>query len=165
MITIVIAVSLTLVVKAYVFTAYSIPSVSMVPTLEVNDRVIVSRLSRDPSRGDVIVFDRPANDPKTSPGDPDVLIKRVIGLPGDTVTADESGQVLVNNRIIDEPYLAPGTVTAIGAPIEVGDDQLLVMGDNRPASQDGRTFGPISKDLIVGRALVRFWPFSRMGRL
>lgn len=164
-VTILVAVALTVVVKTWVFTAYSIPSVSMVPTLEVNDRVIVSRLSRDPARGDVIVFDRPANDPKTSPSDPDVLIKRVIGLPGDVVASNEDGQVTVNGRVIDEPYLADGTVTVIGTPITVGSGKLLVMGDNRPASQDGRAFGPIDKDLVVGRAIVRFWPLSRLGRL
>lgn len=165
LITIAIAVVLTLVLKANVFTAYSIPSVSMVPTLEVGDRVIVNRLSDDPSRGDVIVFDRPANDPKSSPDDPDVLIKRVIGLPGDTVASNADGQVTVNDRVIDEPYLADDTVTVIGSPITVGADEVLVMGDNRPASQDGRVFGPIDRKLIVGRAIVRFWPLSRLGRL
>ena len=162
-ITIAVALALTLVVKFWVFQAYSIPSESMVPTLEIDDRVLVSRLNRDPGRGDVMVFRRPANDPKTRPDDPDVLIKRVIGLPGDVVTATETGRVVVDGRELDEPYLPTGTFTAIGSPITVGAGQYLMLGDNRSRSQDGRFFGTISGDLFVGRAFLRFWPTSRLG--
>ena len=102
--TIAVAVVLTIVVKTFILQAYSIPSESMVPTLNVGDRVVVFRLNTDPARGDIVVFDRPANDPKTSPSDPDVLIKRVIGLPGDVVESRD-GEVWVNGKQLVEDYL------------------------------------------------------------
>ncbi|MFN8051245.1 MAG: signal peptidase I [Acidimicrobiales bacterium] len=163
-ITIGIAVVLTLLVKAFVLQAYSIPSPSMLPTLHLGDRVVVFQLNTDPARGDIIVFDRPPNDPKTSPDDPDVLIKRVIGLPGETVEA-RNGHVYVDGKKLEEDYLPDSTSTVIASPIEVPSGKLLVMGDNRGDSMDGRVFGPISKDLIVGRAIARIWPPSRIGGL
>jgi signal peptidase I len=162
--TIAIAVSATLVVRAFIFQQYSIPSSSMVPTLEVGDRVIVSKLNRTPGRGDIVVFDRPASDPVSDPNQPKVLIKRVIGLPGETVESRD-GLVFVDGKQLDESYLAPGTVTNIDAPIFVPDDNALVLGDNRSVSLDGREFGPIPQDLIVGRAILRIWPLDRFGGL
>jgi len=163
-ITILIAVAATLCVRAFVFEQYSIPSTSMVPTLEVGDRVIVSKLNRTPGRGDVVVFDRPANDPAASASDPKVLIKRVIGLPGETVEARD-GEVYVDGKKLEESYLPDGTVTSIAEPIDVPEGKILVLGDNRGVSQDGRFFGPIDEDLIVGRAIWRIWPISRIGGL
>lgn len=163
-VTIGIAVVLTLIVKSFILQAYSIPSPSMVPTLQVGDRVIVFQLNKDPSRGDVIVFDRPANDPKTSPDEPDVLIKRVIGLPGETVDARE-GEVYVDGKRLVEHYLPDEVRTNIPSPIEVPEGHLLVLGDNRQDSLDGRSFGPIDEDLVVGRAIARIWPMSHLGRL
>ena len=162
--TIAIAVVATLCVRAWVFEQYSIPSTSMYPTLEVGDRVIVSKLNRTPGRGDIVVFDRPANDPASSPDDPKVLIKRVIGLSGETVESRD-GKVFVDGKALDESYLPEGTVTAIDEPIEVPEGEILVLGDNRGVSQDGRFFGPISEDLIVGRAILRIWPLDRFGGL
>ena len=162
-ITIVLALGVTFVVKTWFFQLYSIPSSSMVPTLEIGDRVVVSKLNQDPGRGDIIVFDRPKNDPG-GPNDPSVLIKRVIGLPGETVTS-ENGKVMIDGKSLREDYLPEGTITEIASPIKVPDGNILVLGDNRGVSQDGRFFGPISKDLIVGRAVLRVWPLSRFGRL
>ncbi|HNI36290.1 MAG TPA: signal peptidase I [Microthrixaceae bacterium] len=163
--TIGVAVVLTVLLRTFILTAYSIPSPSMVPTLEVGDRVVVFQLNRDPARGDVIVFDRPPNDPKSSPDDPDVLIKRVIGLPGETVESRD-GQVYIDGKALVEDYLPEGTETHnIDTPIEVPEGHLLVLGDNRGASFDGRYFGPIDKDLVVGRAIARIWPVSRLGGL
>jgi signal peptidase I len=162
-ITIVVALGLTLVVKTWFYQPFSIPSASMVPTLEVGDRVVVSKLNKDPGRGDIVVFDRPANDP-AAPGEPDVLIKRVIGLPGETVSA-RGGRVYVDGKPLREAYLPKGTETDIAAPILVPPGDILVMGDNRGISQDGRYFGPVSKKLIVGRAILRIWPLSRFGSL
>lgn len=163
-VTIGIAVVLTLVVKSFILQAYSIPSPSMVPTLEIGDRVIVFQLNKDPARGDVIVFDRPVNDPKTSPDEPDVLIKRVIGLPGETVDARD-GDVYVDGKRLVEHYLPDDVRTTIPSPIEVPEGHLLVLGDNRQDSLDGRSFGPIDEDLVVGRAIGRIWPLSHLGRL
>ena len=164
-VTIAIALALTFVVKTWVFQAYSIPSDSMVPTLIQHDRVLVSKLNTDPGRGDIIVFKRPANDPG-GPNDPEVLIKRVIGLPGETITAQD-GDVYINGKKLIEDYLpkAYADKTVIQTAITVESGKLLVLGDNRGISLDGRTFGTISKDLIVGRAVLRIWPPSRMGSL
>jgi signal peptidase I len=135
-----------------------------VPTLDIGDRVLVSKLNRTPGRGDIVVFNRPSNDPPQSPDDPKVLIKRVIGLPGETVEARD-GKVYVDGKALDESYLPKGTVTTIAKPITVPKGEILVLGDNRGVSQDGRYFGPIPENLIVGRAILRIWPLSRFGTL
>lgn len=167
------AVLVALLVKTFLVQAFRIPSESMDPTLITGDRVLVNKLSyrlHDVNRGDVVVFDRPKNLPG-GPDDPKDLIKRVIGLPGDTVTARD-GQVYVNGRKLDEPYLPAGTSTvtlrdqySLEKGIKVPEGEVLVMGDNRSNSQDGRVFGPIPESSIVGRAFVIMWPFSRIGTL
>lgn len=162
--TIGVAVVVTVIFRMFLLQAYSIPSPSMVPTLAVGDRVLVLRINTDPGRGDIVVFDRPANDPKTSPDDPDVLIKRVIGLPGETVESRD-GKVYVDGKRLVESYLDSDVTTIISSPIVVPDGEILVLGDNRSQSFDGRYFGTISKDLIVGRAIARIWPVSRLGGL
>src|SRR5690606_11193607 len=101
--TIVIALGITFVIKTWVLQVYSIPSTSMVPTLEIGDRVVVSKLEKDPGRGDIVVFERPPTAP-AAPGDPDVLIKRVIGLPGERVTSRD-GRVYVDGNLLQEDYL------------------------------------------------------------
>ncbi|MEZ5381234.1 MAG: signal peptidase I [Microthrixaceae bacterium] len=154
-------------VKTYVFQAYSIPSASMSPTLEEGDRVLVSKLSTafsDPDRGDVVVFRRP---PTYRPGDPEApthLIKRVIGLPGERVSG-AGGKVLIDGEPLDEPWLNDGVSTVVERPIKVQAGQLLVLGDNRGGSEDGRFFGTISPDLIEGRAVATIWPPNRLGGL
>ncbi len=155
-----IAVLIVAVLRLVFIEPYSIPSESMETTIMTGDRVVVSLLSKDPSRGDIIVFKRPPADPKTRPDDPDVLIKRVIGLPGETVS-EQAGKVTVNGAVIEESYLDDfQTTKQIPQPITVPDGELLVMGDNRVNSHDGRMFGTISKDLIVGRAFAVIWPLS-----
>lgn len=161
--TIGVALVFVVIVNTFLVRVYSIPSTSMVPTLLVGDRVVVSKLSKNPGRGDIIVFNRPSNDP-AGPGAPEVLIKRVIGLPGETVESRD-GKVYVSGKLLQEDYLPDNTFTQIDTPITVPKDDLLVLGDNRSVSQDGRFFGPISKKLIVGRAVLRIWPFSRAGSL
>lgn len=163
-ITIVLAVVLTIVLRMTLMQAYSIPSPSMVPTLEVGDRVAVLLQSKNPSRGDVIVFDRPPSDPKMNPDDPDVLIKRVIGLPGETVDAVD-GVVYIDGNRLEESYLPNNTQTIFTEPITVPEGEYLVLGDNRLNSTDSRRFGTISKDLVVGRAVARIWPLDRIGGL
>src|SRR5690606_16066374 len=145
------ALGVALLIQTFLFQAFYIPSESMEPTLAEGDRVLVNKLSDSPgdlSRGDVVVFERPPNEPPSEVQD---LIKRVIGLPGETVEGRE-GVVYVDGVPIDEPYLAPATVTAPFAPVVVPDGHLFVMGDNRGNSRDSRFFGPIHGDLIVGRA-------------
>ncbi|MEZ5372184.1 MAG: signal peptidase I [Microthrixaceae bacterium] len=154
-------------VKTYLFQAFSIPSASMSPTLEEGDRVLVSKLSTTfsmPDRGDVVVFRKP---PTYRPGDPDApthLIKRVIGLPGETISG-ANGKVLVDGEPLDEPWLEDGVVTEVATPIKVRPGHLLVLGDNRGGSEDGRVFGTISRNLVEGRAVATIWPITRVGGL
>jgi signal peptidase I len=158
------ALVVALVIKTFLFQAFYIPSESMEPTLTRGDRVLVNKLSYDlheVNRGDVIVFERPPNEP---PSEIEDLIKRVVGLPGDTVEGRD-GVVYVNGSPLDEPYLPAGVLTEPFAPIEVPAGSVFVMGDNRGNSRDSRVFGPIDEDLIVGRAFVTVWPLGRIDTL
>ncbi len=157
------AVALALVVRGFLLQAFSIPSESMETTLLVGDHVVVDKLSyrfSDIDRFDIVVFDRPP----TLPSEYDELIKRVIGLPGDTVEGHD-GAVYVNGRALDEPYLADDVVITDFPPVPIPQGQLFMMGDNRNRSSDSRVFGPIDIDSVVGQARARYWPLSRIGGL
>ena len=146
------------VIKTFLIQAFYIPSASMEPTLEIQDRVLVNKLSyrlHDVHRGDVVVFERPPNDK----GEIRDLIKRVIGLPGETVEGRD-GTVYVDGRPLREPYLPTGTVTTDFGPNAVPEDYVWVMGDNRGNSSDSRVFGAIAESTIIGRAFIRVWPFT-----
>ena len=179
-----VAVVIAFVLKTFLAQAFYIPSESMVPQLEVGDRVVVSKLSyrfHDPRRGDVVVFDSPlAEDDEggafpvrvlrealeavgiRKPGDAE-LIKRVVGLEGETISC-RAGSVYIDGRRLIEPYLPEGTVTAC-EQVEVPDGMLFMMGDNRGNSQDSRRFGPVPEDSLVGRAILRVWPPPRIAFL
>jgi len=173
-----IALGIAFLIKSFLFQAFYIPSESMVPTLNVGDRVLVNKLSydlHDVNRGDIAVFEAP---PNAQSGGIEDLVKRVIGLPGDTVRSDADGTVVINGRRLKEPYLPAGTVTrftgvppgcdtpadsANGCVVPTG--HAFMMGDNREASKDSRVFGPIDEETIVGRVFVRIWPLSEVGFL
>jgi len=169
------ALLIALVVKAFLFQAFYIPSDSMVPTLQTNDRVIVNKLSykaHPVHRGDIIVFTTPKG-PDGKPIDPTIkdLVKRVIGLPGETVS-EKDGHVLIDGKPIDESYLPAGTVSDCASFVPkcfpsgpLPADRYWVMGDNRTGSKDSRSFGPIEKGSIVGRVFLRIWPLNRLGLL
>lgn len=155
------AVLVALLIRTFLFQAFSIPSSSMESTLEIRDRLLVNKLSYqfgDVERGDIVVFFRP--DTLTSPYDD--LIKRVIGLPGDRVEGRDN-QVFVNGEPLAEPYLDDTAVTRDFGPVDVPDDHVFVMGDNRGNSADSRVFGPIEIDRIEGEAFFRYWPLPRIG--
>ncbi len=152
-----------LLIKTFLLQAFYIPSPSMVPTLHVDDRVLVNKLSyrlHDVHRGDVVVFERPPNDAGVIRD----LIKRVVGLPGETVEGRDGG-VYVNGRRLAEPYLPEGTITSTFGPQRIPPGRVWVMGDNRSNSSDSRVFGPVPESRIVGRAFVRVWPLSAFGPL
>jgi signal peptidase I len=146
-------------VKTFLIQAFYIPSGSMLPTLEIQDRVLVNKLSYDlhpVHRGDIIVF----KSPDQTPGQVKDLIKRVIGIPGDTVEAHD-GKLFVNGVAQNEPFLGPGVTTGPLEPQKIPPGHYWVMGDNRGNSKDSRFFGAIPKSLIIGRAFVRVWPIGR----
>jgi signal peptidase I len=185
------ALILAVLIKTFLVQAFFIPSPSMVPTLENGDRVLVTKLPYylgEPKRGDVIVFEEP--DPRRQPDrgvisgalhwftqtlgvakpDNEDYIKRVIGLPGDTVEG-KRGKVLVNGLAIAEPYLEQETSDF--DPVKVPQGMLFVMGDNRansldsryglgvnPTDQPGVGFIPVDK--VVGKAFFIAWPPARM---
>ena len=158
------ALIIALVIKTFLLQAFFIPSSSMVSTLNIGDRVLVNKLSyrlHDVNRGDIIVFERPEGEADSEIQD---LIKRVVGLPGDTVEG-QNGQVLINGEPLDEPYLDEGVTTGDFDPVEVPEDHLFMMGDNRGDSRDSRFFGPIAEDTIVGRAFFRVWPLGDISTL
>ncbi len=153
---IVCALVVAVVVKAFLVQAFYIPSPSMTPTLQPDDRVLVNKLSyrmHGVERGDLVVFESPQPAPEKD------LIKRVIGLPGDTVEGRD-GHVLVDGKTLEESYLADGVVTGAFGPVVIPPNHYWVMGDNRPNSSDSRVFGAIPKSLIVGKAFVKVWPLG-----
>lgn len=148
--------------RVYVAEAFEVPTGSMLNTIQLNDRIIgekVSYLFRDPQRGDIVTFPS-----KTEPGM--ILVKRIIGLPGETLTLHE-GQVYVDGHLLDEPYVTGPTFPAYGEGLDgayvLGPDEYWVMGDNRTNSSDSRFFGPISREDILTHVCLVFWPFSEFG--
>lgn len=156
----------------------------MLDTIQVNDRVMVNKLAYqlgEPERGDVVVFRDPA-EPEIDESIPeavirsvleavgirtrgrDDLIKRVIGLPGETITITEN-TVLIDGAALGEPYLEDDVVMPDAGPFTVGEEEVFVMGDNRQFSFDSRRFGNISFDALVGRAFIVIWPLSHFGGL
>jgi signal peptidase I len=161
---IVVAVVAAIVLRTFVIQPYFIPSGSMYPTLKVGDKVLVDKLSyhmHAVHRGDVIVFKKPPND--YSPDIKD-LIKRIIGLPDETISAS-NGHVDINGRQLNESWLPKGVTTANFAPVHIPAGDYFVMGDNRGNSADSRVIGPIAGNLIVGRAFLIVWPVGRIGTL
>jgi signal peptidase I len=184
-----VAIAVAFAMKAAIAQAFYIPSPSMVPQLEVHDRIVVSKLAyhlHDPRRGDIVVFDCPPEVPTCKrprhrflpirlirdvgeavgavQPDRDEFIKRVIGLPGETVEGHD-GHVFVNGRRLIEPYLPQGVVTDDFPAHAVPPHQLWVMGDNRGDSEDSRSFGPILRRKVVGRTVFRIWPLPRVSFL
>ncbi|MCS7039304.1 MAG: signal peptidase I, partial [Caldilineales bacterium] len=130
---------------------------SMEPTLHGHQRLVIEKLSYRlhlPRRGDIVVIRVPGYGRE-------MLIKRVIGLPGETIEV-RGGQVLINGVPLAEPYLR--TVTRGDyPPTRIPDDAIFVMGDNRNNSNDSRAFGPIPLDAVVGKAWLRYWPPGDIG--
>lgn len=161
--TIGLSVVLALGIRHFVAEARYIPSGSMEPTLQINDRLVVEKISYNfnpPERGDIIVFWPP--DSLTPPGQRrDAFIKRVIGLPGEVVEVS-NGQVIVDGVVLEEDYIMAPPSYEWG-PEQVADESYLVLGDNRNSSYDSHSWGFVPAENIIGRALVRFWPPSRVG--
>lgn len=156
-------------IRTFIAQAFHIPSESMVPTLEVGDRLIVfkpSYLFSEPSTGDIIVFEAPPSAVKACNlpnGQTSDFIKRVIGTPGEQV-AVSGGQTFINGAVDAEPYLAEAPNYQLPT-VTVPPNSLLVLGDNRNNSCDSHVWGFLPEDRIVGRAVFRYWPPNRIGPL
>ena len=177
---VVTALVIAVVVKSFVAQAFFIPSGSMLPQLQIDDRVVVSKISyrlHEPRRGDIVVFDAPDGtdeDDRPLPArvvrsivqsiglaapSTDEYIKRVVALPGERVEA-HGGKVLVDGLEVVEPYLPAGTTTSDFPAVVVPPETVWVMGDNRANSADSRIFGPVPESTVVGRAFARVWPIG-----
>jgi signal peptidase I len=148
-------------VRPFVMEAFWIPSGSMIPTLEIGDRVLVNKFIyrfTEPKRGDIVVFTS-VDDPKED------LIKRVVGVPGDKI-AVRGGKLFLNGEPQKEPYTNKKLPDrSFFARTTVPKNHVFVMGDNRGNSADSRVFGPLPKKNIEGEAFLRFWPPDRIGLL
>lgn len=186
------AVGLALVIQAFVVKPYRIPSASMLPTLHIDQRVLVNRLSShfsNPQIGDILVFHPPRNygtcaDPNegqsgSSQGgalacdvaqkqpSSETFIKRVVGLPGDRISI-RNGHVIRNGSVEKDSYIVPcggGGACDFPATITIPRGDYYMMGDNRPDSEDSRFWGPVPKAWIIGKAFLTYWPPDRIGLL
>jgi len=159
--TIIGAVVLAVFIMVFIGRAFTVDGPSMLPTLHGGERLIVDKLTyrfREPERGDIVVFRYPAEPSH-------FFIKRVIGVPGDVIDI-RSGYVSVNGVRLIEEYTSARIIGHTGHYV-VPEDHFFVLGDNRNNSQDSRSpsVGYVPRSLIVGRALVRYWPVDRMAIL
>jgi signal peptidase I len=167
----VLALVVTLTLRTFVIQTFFIPSGSMEPTLQIGDRIIVDKLAVDWGtihRGDVLVFTAPPDEDCMGVHDVD-LVKRVIGLPGDTLyslgnTIYVNGQKLTEAWTHTEP-LGPPAIASQSHPVVVAARHYYMMGDNHSSSCDSRYWGTITRSDIIGNAVLRVWPFSRIGFL
>jgi signal peptidase I len=161
------------VIQTFVAQPFQVHQTSMEQTLEPGQYVLVDKLTphwAPYERGDIVVLHPPAG---WEDGDDTPFIKRVIGLPGDTVSIGDDGLVHVNGSTLDESYTyrdgagdaQPTEALSAASTWTIGPDELFVMGDHRQASADSRAFGPIKVASVVGRAFLRYWPASTFGIL
>ncbi|HEU0023711.1 MAG TPA: signal peptidase I [Thermoleophilaceae bacterium] len=181
-----VALGLALGIQAFLVKPFRIPSESMVPTLEVGQRVLVDRVSfrlGDPDRGDIVVFKPPSGAdsnscgvehspdsacPRPTSGRSDTnFIKRVVAVGGDRLKVVD-GSVYINGRRQKEPYAREDAECGLcDLPREIGipDGYYFMMGDNRGESADSREWGPIPEDSMIGKAFATYWPPGRIGTL
>jgi signal peptidase I len=174
---IVIALILAFLLRIFVVQTFFIPSGSMEPTLKIGDRILVNKLSyhlHAINRGDIVVFARPPGE--NCGGSPvNDLVKRVIGLPGETISLTKGAKsyVVINGKRLDETWLPTsargmtfpgpaGTSYSLNSPYVIPKNHYFVMGDNRTQSCDSRYWGPISRSLIVGKVELRIWPIDAL---
>lgn len=156
-------------IRTFIAEARFIPSRSMVPTLAVGDRLMIEKLSYrvgDPQRGDIIVFYPPDTAARCTPQNPpptpikDAYIKRVVGLPGETIEVRD-GSVYIDDSPLTEDYLSEPPKYNYG-PVTVPAETYVVLGDNRNESCDSHIWGPVPDRQIIGRTAIRFFPFDRL---
>ena len=156
-----IAIGLALVIIVFLYQPVKVEGTSMAPLLSDQERIFINKFVYrfEPiQRGDVVVFWYPLDGTKS-------FIKRVVGLPGETVEIRQ-GRVYVNNKLVPEPYVPPQyeDLTDFG-PVTVPEEKYFVMGDHRISSNDSRVFGPVASRFIYGRAVFAYWPVDHFGSL
>jgi signal peptidase I len=186
-----VALGIALAIQAFLVKPYEIPSASMLPTLHINQRVLVDRVGNDfssPNIGDIVVFHPPASESCANPDQGEnadgqqwprpcdavqhrqstqTFIKRVVGLPGDRLSISH-GHVIRNGKFEPDGYAAPCRGAGecnFPATIRVPQGDYYMMGDNRPDSLDSRFWGPVPRSWIIGKAFLTYWPPDRVGFL
>lgn len=152
-------------IRPFVIQAFFIPSPSMYPTLREGDHILVNKFVyrfREPHVGEIIVFKAPPNasDDNTERD----FIKRLVGVPGDTVEVKE-GALFRNGKRMKESYLEEKEITYSMPAMKIPEGRLFVLGDNRNDSRDSHWWGTLERKRVIGKAMVRFWPLDRWGRL
>ncbi|MBT9312714.1 signal peptidase I [Leptothoe kymatousa] len=161
-----IAVAIAVVIRLFVAEPRFIPSNSMDPTLRIGDRLLIEKVSyrfHPPHHGDIVVFEPPPQLQAVGYRADQAFIKRVIGLPGDTMRV-QNGQVYRNNQPLDEGYILAQPAYEMNA-VTVPDNTLFVMGDNRNDSNDSHIWGFLPMGNVIGHATLRFWPLENVGNV
>ncbi|MHB1087966.1 MAG: signal peptidase I [Acidimicrobiales bacterium] len=164
----VVAVSVSMLVRTYGIQQFSIPSGSMIPTLDIGDRILVNKLGVEfgtINRGDIVVFRHPPKALTTcAPPVEPIFIKRVIGLPGDVITSKGS-TVYVDGKALKQTWQTTSPFGPAIGRVVVPANHYFMMGDNRGESCDSRYWGTVPRSDIIGKAFLRIWPFNRIGFL
>lgn len=166
---VVVALSIFLIMYLFLVQPHQVNGLSMYPTFDNGDLVLTDKISyklANPQRGDVIILHAPpdAHCPEGTGCD---FIKRLIGLPGESVEL-KNNTLYINEVALSEPYLPEGIKNLQGdftvqGVVTLGSDEYFVVGDNREHSSDSRTWGPIRRNDIVGKAILRYWPLTKSG--
>ncbi len=167
-----VALGIALLVRTYVIQTYFIPSVSMEPTLQVGDHILVLKAAyrfTSPATGDVIVFKAPPQEHQSCQ-DPQVqdLVKRIIGLPGQTIssgTGAARNTIYINGKPLAQPWQHTAQIGSAIRTQVIAPNHYFVMGDNRPESCDSRVWGTVPRSDIIGKAVLIFWPLSRFSTI
>ena len=181
-----VALGLALGIQAFLVKPFRIPSASMEPTLDIGQRVLVSRVNyhfSDPDRGDVVVFKPPKGADENMCGAPrqpqracakstpgkskENFIKRIVAVPGDRLKVLR-GRVYIDGKLQKEPYIRPDEtcdICELPREIVIPPDHFFMMGDNRGESADSRYWGPVPRDNLIGQAFFTYWPPKRIGIL
>ncbi len=148
-----IIIVVVILIRTFIITPVRVDGASMDKTLENGQILLLYKLG-NVKRYDIVVLDEEIED--------EIIIKRIIGMPNDTVEI-KNGKIYVNDEEIEEEY-AYGQ-TSDYDKITLGDDEYFILGDNRPISKDSRYFGPVKKDEIIGKVIFRLWPINKFGTI
>jgi signal peptidase I len=163
----IVAVLLAFLIRTFIAEPRYIPSASMVPTLQLGDRLVVEKISyqlHPPERFDIAVFKVPPQLQQDGYSSDQAFIKRVIGIPGDRI-AIQKGKVYLNEQPLSESYIVEVPKIEDMPTVTVPANQLFMMGDNRNNSNDSRYWGFLPLENVIGKAVFKFFPFDRIGGL